>query len=74
MANTISRFGRMKPYASGEKDLTMMKGREGLKATAGTKIGGDKQRGGGLKLHSDYKGVGKDAGTKKATKQSRKAV
>jgi hypothetical protein len=53
-----------------------MMNKEGLKATATTKIGGDKKRGGGLKLFSDFKGGGskKDASTKKATKQSRKAV
>jgi hypothetical protein len=69
----LSEFGKMKSRPSTEKDLKMMKGSEKLKATAGTKIGGDKKRGGGMKLFSDFKGVGKE-GTKKATKQSRKAV
>lgn len=50
----------------------MNKGREHLKATAGTKIGGTKQRGAGLKLHSDYKPFA--GGSKRAVKQSKKAV
>jgi hypothetical protein len=52
----------------------MKSGMNNLKATAGTKLGGEKQRGsGGLKLYSDYKGAGKEM-NKKAAKQSRKAV
>lgn len=50
-----------------------MKGSDSLKATAGTKIGGDKQRGPGLKLNSDYKNFGK-ASTGKANSQSKRAV
>jgi hypothetical protein len=45
---------------------------ESMKATAGTKIGGSPKRGPGMKLYSDFKGIG--SGTKKANKQSRKAV
>jgi hypothetical protein len=66
-------YGAMKPYQDNKEDLKTMSGDNNLKATAGTKIGGDKKRGGAMKLFSDFKGVAKD-GTKKATKQSRKSV
>jgi hypothetical protein len=42
-----------------------------MKATATTKLGGLPKRGPGLKLVSDYKGMG---GQKKASKASKKAV
>lgn len=51
----------------------MAKGKEHLKATAGTKIGSDKKRGPGLKLHSDYKNFGK-ANSGKASSQAKRAV
>lgn len=66
-------YGAMRPYQDNKEDLKNMSGENNLKATAGTKIGGDKKRGGALKLFSDFKGVSKD-GTKKADKQSRKSV
>lgn len=66
-------YGAMKPYQDNKEDLKNMSGVNNLKATAGTKIGGSKERGGAMKLFSDFKGVAKDA-TKKATKQSRKSV
>lgn len=72
MTDSLSRFAKMEPKQDNKKDLKMTDGTNNLKATAGTKIGGDKQRGGGLKLFSDFKGVG--SGTKKANKQAKKAV
>ena len=51
-----------------------MKGMNNLKATATTKLGSERKRGGGLKLYSDYKGVGSHGMEKKANKQSRKPV
>lgn len=68
-----SRFFAVRPNQDNKEDLTMMKGSDSLKATAGTKIGGDKQRGPGLKLHSDFKNFGK-ASTGKANSQSKRAV
>lgn len=73
MNQKISRYGQVSPYQDNEKDLKNMKGTNDLKATAGTKIGSDKKRGGAIKLFSDFKGAGKGE-TKKANKQSRKAV
>ena len=69
----LSRFGRVKGKQDNKEDLTMTKGKEHLKATAGTKIGGSKQRGPGLKLHSDYKPFGK-ANTSKANSQAKRSV
>lgn len=69
----ISRFFAVKPNQDNKEDLTMAKGKEHLKATAGTKIGSDKQRGPGLKLHSDYKNFGK-ANSGKASSQAKRAV
>lgn len=66
-------YGAMRPYQDNKEDLKNMSGDNNLKATAGTKIGGDTKRGGAMKLFSDFKGVAKDA-TKKANKQSRKSV
>jgi len=52
----------------------MKDGMKNLKATAGTKLGGERQRGGSLKLYSDYKGAGGKHTEKAARKQSKKAV
>jgi hypothetical protein len=52
----------------------MNQGISNLKATAGTKLGGEKKRGGALKLFSDYKGAGGKHTEKIARKQSKKAV
>lgn len=73
MALRILRPGITKPYQDNKEDLKSMKDTNALKATAGTKIGGDKARPNGMKLFSDFKGVAKD-GVKKANKQARKAV
>ena len=69
----LSRFGRVKTKQDNKEDLTMDKGQDHLKATAGTKIGGTKQRGGGLKLYSDFKQMPK-SGPKKASSQAKRAV